>query len=160
MKKNCGSKKILIWMESGCVNKLISQQYLDVFQILAADIPVAESLELTSTPGAGSLIALPHSVIAESVLKRDEWMLMPTSAPAMPAMPADLQYQPKCHERPLTSPTNDAFTEDYGELSRDSRTTSGGVDFFSSLGTERKKISKPILDKVCFCSVIYVILIY
>lgn len=45
---------------------------------------------------------------------------------------------------------DDSFTEDYGEIFRDSRTASGGVDFFSSLGTERKKISKPILDKVCF----------
>jgi hypothetical protein len=75
-------------------------------------------------------------------------MLLPTSAPAMPA---DVQYQSKSHEKPLTLPTNDSFTEDYGELSKDSRITSGGVDFFSNLGTERKKISKPpILDKVCF----------
>jgi hypothetical protein len=78
-------------------------------------------------------------------------MLMPTSAPATPA---DVQYQPKSHERPLALPTNDdSFTEDYGELSRDSRTTSGGVDFFSSLGTERKKNSKPLKpnpDKVRF----------
>ena len=144
-------------MESGCVNRLVSQQCLDVFQILATDIPTAESLELTSTAGAGSLIALPHAVNTESVLKRDEWMIMPTSAPAMPA---DVQYQPKSYERPLTPPTNDSFTEDYGELSRDSRTTSGGVDFFSSLGTERKKISKPLLDKVCFSALIYSVLIY
>ena len=86
-------------------------------------------------------------------------MLLPKSAPAMPA---DVQYQSKSHERPLAQPTNDSFTEDYGELSKDSRTTSGGVDFFSSLGTERKKVSKPILDKVCFSlslsSVIYAIL--
>lgn len=55
-------------------------------------------------------------------------MLMPTSAPATPA---DVQYQPKSHERPLPLPTNDSFTEDYGELSRDSRTTSGGFLFKS-----------------------------
>ena len=77
-------------------------------------------------------------------------MLLPTSAPTMPA---DVQYQSKSHEKLLALPTNDSFTEDYGELPEDSRTTSGGVDFFSSLGTERKKISKPpILDKVCFLS--------
>jgi hypothetical protein len=74
-------------------------------------------------------------------------MLMPTTAPAMPA---DIQYQPKSHDKALALPTDDSFTEDYGELSRDSRTTTGEVDFFSSLGTERKKVSKPILDKVCF----------
>ena len=120
---------------------------LTSFQILATDIPTAESLELTSTAGAGSLVPLPHAINTESVLKRDEWMLMPTSAPAMPA---DVQYQPKSHERLPALPTEDSFTEDYGELSRDSRTTSGGVDFFSSLGTERKKNSKPKpnLDKV------------
>ena len=100
-----------------------------------------------STAGAGYLAALPHAVNTETVLKRDEWMLMPTSAPAMPA---DVRYRPKSHERPLALPTNDSFTEDYGELSSHSRTTSGGVDFFSSLGTERKKNSKSILDKVCF----------
>ena len=126
-------------------NLVSYRQYLDVFQILATDIPTAESLELTSTAGAGSLVPLPHAINTESVLKRDEWMLMSTSV-----APADVQYQPKSHKKPLALLTDDSFTEDYGELTTDSRTTSGGVDFFSSLGTERKKNSKPILDKVCF----------
>jgi len=67
-------------------------------------------------------------------------------------MPADVQYQQKSHGRSAPPLTNDSFTEDYGEPSGDSRTTSGGVDFFSSLGTERKKNPKPEKpkpDKVC-----------
>lgn len=31
------------------------------------------------------------------------------------------------------------LTEDYGDNAGDKRTLGGGVDFFSSLGTERKK---------------------
>jgi hypothetical protein len=122
-------------------------------QLVAANIPTAESLKLTSTADAQSSSAtLPHAINTESVLKRDEWMLMPTSTPVMPA---DVQYQRKSHVRSPPPPplTNDSFTEDYGKPSGDSRTTSGGVDFFSSLGTERKKNlkpEKPNPDKVCF----------
>lgn len=37
---------------------------------------------------------------------------------------------------------NESFTEDYGEPVQDARAMGGGVDFFSSLGTERKKKPK------------------
>lgn len=37
----------------------------------------------------------------------------------------------------------ESLTEDYGEPSENVRTTAGGVDFFSSLGTERKKKPPP-----------------
>ena len=136
---------------------MVFPQYLDILnQILAADIPTAESLQLTSTAGAGSSVPLPHAINTESVLKRDEWMLMPTSAPVMPAH--------ESHEKSLPlSSTNDSFTEDYGEPSGDSRTTSGGVDFFSSLGTQRNKNPKPEKpnpDMVCFALfLIYVTLV-
>jgi hypothetical protein len=140
--------------ERVCKKRLVSQSYPHSFlnQILATDIPTAESLKLTSTAGAGSSTALPHAMNTESVLKRDEWMLMPTSAPVMPA---DVQYQQQSHGKLPPQSTNDSFTEDYGEPSGDSRTTSGGVDFFSSLGTERKKNPRPEKsnpDKVCSLS--------
>jgi len=38
---------------------------------------------------------------------------------------------------------DESFVEDYGEPSTSARTVSGGVDFFSSLGTERKKPPRP-----------------
>ena len=38
----------------------------------------------------------------------------------------------------------ESLTEDYGEQPRDVRTSTGGVDFFTSLGTERQK--KPKVD--------------
>lgn len=40
---------------------------------------------------------------------------------------------------------DDSFTEDYGETSQNQRTLGGGVDFFSSLGTDIKK--KPRTDQ-------------
>lgn len=46
----------------------------------------------------------------------------------------------------------ESYTEDYGEAPSNSRTGAGGVDFFSSLGTEKKKAprpDKPDPEKVC-----------
>lgn len=43
---------------------------------------------------------------------------------------------------------DESLTEDYGESSGKARTTSGGVDFFSSLGTERKKKPDTKLEEV------------
>lgn len=47
---------------------------------------------------------------------------------------------------------DESLTEDYGEANQDARTMAGGVDFFSSLGTERKKPKneKPDPEKVHF----------
>lgn len=38
---------------------------------------------------------------------------------------------------------DETFTEDYGESTSSQRTSTGGVDFFSSLGTERKRPPRP-----------------
>lgn len=46
---------------------------------------------------------------------------------------------------------NQSMTEDYGDAEAGRRTLGGGIDFFSSLGTERKKKpkeEKPDPDKV------------
>jgi len=62
-------------------------------------------------------------------------MMLPLSTPVLPS-----DSRPQNREL-----FNDAesFTEDYGELSGGSRKLGGGVDFFSSLGTERKKAPRP-----------------
>ncbi len=71
----------------------------------------------------------------ESKLKRDDWMMMPS-------------------EQSTNMSVDDPY-DGYGESSSGQRTTSGGVDFFSNLGTERKKNNpkenRPDPDKVC-CS--------
>jgi hypothetical protein len=39
--------------------------------------------------------------------------------------------------------TDESLTDDYGDPTGSSRTFNGGVDFFSSLGTEVKKKERP-----------------
>ncbi|KAI5896716.1 uncharacterized protein SCHCODRAFT_02615633 [Schizophyllum commune H4-8] len=102
-------------------------------QPLATDIPTAESLKLKSNvndvpPGA----EVPPSRPTESTLKRDDWMLMEPEQPTVP-------------QQSSTIPTaqDDSLTDGYGEPSGSSRTLGGGVDFFSSLGTEHRKKPPP-----------------
>ncbi|KAJ7857614.1 CwfJ C-terminus 1-domain-containing protein-like protein [Mycena olivaceomarginata] len=84
---------------------------------LATTIPTGESLKLTSTVTVYGRDG--------STLKRDDWMLLPPSEPPPSG--------------------DDSYTEDYGETSQNQRTLGGGVDFFSSLGTDIKK--KPRTDQ-------------
>lgn len=60
-------------------------------------------------------------------------MLMPNSAVTVPS------------RRPQ-APGEESFTEDYGDTLQNARDAMGGVDFFSSLGTEVKK-KRPLLDR-------------
>jgi hypothetical protein len=110
-------------------------------QPLATDIPTAESLTLTSNPSSGATdAALPRATAQETPLKRDDWMLAPAAARA--AAPAT---------EPSLEP--ESYTEDYAGGSGDRRTLGGGVDFFSSLGTEHRQKKpaedKPDPDKAC-----------
>ncbi|KAJ7712436.1 CwfJ C-terminus 1-domain-containing protein-like protein [Mycena metata] len=104
---------------------------------LATTIPTAESLKLTSSALPNrSGPPLPAAASTESTLKRDDWMLLPRSEPVLPA----------ATPRRVQPPSGDeSFTEDYGESVQDQRTLGGGVDFFSSLGTDIKK--KPRADR-------------
>ena len=89
---------------------------------------------------------LPPSKPAESKLVRDEWMLLPPSAPILPSDSSSSK---------LKMPAgNESLTEDYGDPVANGRTLGGGVDFFSSLGTERKKKPKEdkVDDKVGYCA--------
>ncbi|KAI0720519.1 CwfJ C-terminus 1-domain-containing protein-like protein [Cerioporus squamosus] len=106
---------------------------------LAADIPSAADLELKTRaeerPGDPPL---PPPLRTETVLKRDDWMLMPETTPVVPPSSS------------IDVPMNEDPTDGYGEPSTNTRTMGGGVDFFSSLGTERKKkpqANKPDPDK-------------
>jgi hypothetical protein len=88
-------------------------------------------LKLTSTALAGPADPPPpQNTITETPLKRDEWMLAPAVAPVLP-----LQGPLEVEDTPMT--------EDYGDPSEGKRTLGGGVDFFSSLGTEVKKKPRP-----------------
>ena len=67
-------------------------------------------------------------------------------------MPPSEITVPSTSSRALDDTTgSESLTEGYGEPVQNSRTLGGGVDFFSSLGTEKKKKQqeeKPDPDKV------------
>ncbi|KAF9049559.1 hypothetical protein BDZ89DRAFT_1242473 [Hymenopellis radicata] len=90
---------------------------------LATDIPTAESLKLKSSAEAGPSTA----AATEPKLKRDDWMMLPLSSSTSRVQALD----------------DESLTEDYGESSDGRRNLSGGVDFFSNMGTERKKKPTP-----------------
>ncbi|KAG6903266.1 hypothetical protein C0995_000161 [Termitomyces sp. Mi166 len=115
---------------------------MDGEKVLAADIPTAKSLKLTSTAIAGpSDSKLPSNTTTETPLQRDEWMLLPPTSPTLPA-----EERPKAE----TGKVGDvSMTDGYGEPSGGQRTLGGGVDFFSSLGTDvkKKRPERPNPDK-------------
>lgn len=105
-------------------------------QPLASDIPTAEALKLTSRAATiPDDPPLPRAVVTESTLQREEWMLEPPSLHVVSGSTS--------RKRTLV-PEDESLTEGYGESSHDARAATGGVDFFSSLGTARQK--KPKMD--------------
>ncbi|KAF8073627.1 CwfJ C-terminus 1-domain-containing protein-like protein [Lyophyllum atratum] len=106
---------------------------LDGERVLGTDIPTAESLLLTSkavTDPSG--VKLPPNLSTETPIKRDEWMMLPAAAPAIPP------------EARREIELNDvSMTDNYGEPSNSSRSLGGSVDFFSSLGTDIKRKPRP-----------------
>ncbi|KZP31432.1 hypothetical protein FIBSPDRAFT_1037429 [Athelia psychrophila] len=111
---------------------------MDGTKVLASDIPTAASLNITSHANAGpSDPNLPPTGSTVTSLKRDEWMLLPSStATATTDVP---------HKQPFTG--DDSLIENYGEPAAVPPSSSGGnVDFFSSLGTEVKK-KRDLLDR-------------
>ncbi|KAI6123470.1 CwfJ C-terminus 1-domain-containing protein-like protein [Pisolithus croceorrhizus] len=109
-------------------------------QVLDTDIPTVESLKLTSRAQASeSDPPLPPAVVTESKLNRDDWMLEPLPSGAKSSGPLAPQFPT----------TDDSLTDGYGEPSESGRTLGGAVDFFSSLGTEKKrnKPEKQIIDE-------------
>lgn len=115
---------------------------MDILKPIAADIPSAETLKLTSRAHSKPEDpSPPKAVVAESSLKRDDWMLEPsTSSVESPAM-----------SRHQLEGGDEALTDGYGEPSTSARTLGGGIDFFASLGKEKERKPKPDLpnpDKV------------
>ncbi|KAF8909023.1 CwfJ C-terminus 1-domain-containing protein-like protein [Gymnopilus junonius] len=113
---------------------------MDGERVLATDIPTAEDLNITSTSEDANAPPLPPTLHTESVLKRDEWMMMPPSASVLPVEDTRLTDS---RARLSMDTCDDPYMEGYGEPSNDSRNLGGGVDFFSSLGTEKKKPPRP-----------------
>jgi len=106
---------------------------LTCYQVLATDIPAAESLKLTSSAIAGpSDPKQPPNLSTETPLKRDDWMLLPPTAPSIPS-----------EIRKDTQVTDGSMTDDYGEAFGGQRTLGGGIDFFSTLGTDVRKKPRP-----------------
>jgi len=79
---------------------------------------------------------LPPSLKTETKLQRDEWMLMPSEG-----VPESLGSSSMLARAILTG--DESLAEDYGESSTNKHPPGGGVDFFSSLGTERKRPPRP-----------------
>ncbi|KAJ9116583.1 hypothetical protein QFC20_000515 [Naganishia adeliensis] len=130
-------------------------------------IPTAESLLLTSNASSNPGNAtLPPAIAAEtptdSDLRREEWMLDPTqmTIPGLEVQSstgkvAKSPNVPVPHSAIVGGPSDTTFgrddaivkggtggddlTDGYGEGSGGGRTLGGGVDFFGSLGTERKR---------------------
>jgi hypothetical protein len=95
-------------------------------------IPTAESLKLTSHATQSSSLNLNSEKSAEVKLKRDDWMLEPSISPAA----LETESRPTAlsgHTVP------ESLTDGYGEETTSTRTLGGDVDFFSTLGTERKR---------------------
>jgi hypothetical protein len=95
-------------------------------------IPTAESLKLTSNATQSSSLNLNSEKPVEVKLKRDDWMLEPATNQAA----LDTESQPTTlpgHTVP------ESLTDGYGEETVSTRTLGGDVDFFSTLGTERKR---------------------
>lgn len=141
MARTCVIESILFLVEVQCSTS----------QPRTTDIPTAESLKLTShATSTDGDPALPPSRATETTLKRDEWMMMPPSAVTVPTPDDRAPTSVIASSRARDSMEEESLTEGYGDQAVNSRSVGGGVDFFSSLGTERKRKEKekPVADKV------------
>ncbi|KAF9516370.1 hypothetical protein BS47DRAFT_1376037 [Hydnum rufescens UP504] len=111
----------------------------DGLKVLATDIPTSESLSLTSNASEKTDRPLPHALPVETQLKRDDWMLLGGSSTTLPSMPIPSS------RKGIHNLEDESLTEDYGDVPQDRRSLGGGVDFFSSLGTEHRKKKQPDL---------------
>ncbi|KAG9098068.1 hypothetical protein FRC06_006846 [Ceratobasidium sp. 370] len=107
---------------------------------VVSGIPTAESLALTSNPSTvppGAHSPPTSAQPTQTKLERDEWMLLD---PTEPTVPVGTPSRPP--PRAIVQ-TADEMTDGFGEELTGGRTLGGGVDFFSSLGTEHRKKPPP-----------------
>lgn len=119
-----------------------------MLQTVASGIPTSASLELTSNPSnvpPGARSPPKNVQQTETKLQRDEWMLLD---PGTPTVPVGTPSRPPARAIVQTA---DEMTDGFGEELTDARNLGGGVDFFSSLGTEHRKKPSPkdVNAKVC-----------
>lgn len=109
----------------------------DFLQTAVANIPTAGSLPLKSQVERADA-PLPHTTATGTERReRDSWMLDPGALDSQPIATSASNSAPK--SATLPSSTSRDMTDGYGDNQASNRTTDGGVDFFSSLGTEHKR---------------------
>jgi hypothetical protein len=80
---------------------------------------------------------------------RDEWMLAPSTKPTA----LEDEHSRTSAARSKLPTGDESLTEDYGESTASGRTLGKDIDFFSSMGTERKRKmppEKPAVSFYCF----------
>lgn len=109
----------------------------DRLEIAVSNVPTADSLPLKSQVEHANA-SLPHSTTTGTERReRDSWMLDPGAIDAPPTAASSSSSAPRSAALP-TSGSRD-LTDGYGDEETSNRTLGGGVDFFSSLGTEHKR---------------------
>ncbi|KAK8861747.1 hypothetical protein IAR55_002570 [Kwoniella newhampshirensis] len=98
----------------------------------ASKIPTSDALPLTSNPSHASTALPTKSAAGSQAQERDSWMLDPAEAPSstVPVPTRDI---------PQSADSTAGMTEGYGDEQVSNRNLGGGMDFFSSMGTERKR---------------------
>ncbi|WVR03641.1 hypothetical protein IAU60_000636 [Kwoniella sp. DSM 27419] len=105
----------------------------------ASNIPTADSLKLTSNP-SNPQAPLPPITSADTTSasrERDAWMLEPveSTSSSLPALTRDI---PKSAGRASMAQAG-GMTDGYGDDEGSNRNMNGGMDFFSSMGTEHRR---------------------
>ena len=103
-------------------------------QEAVSNIPTAESLPIKSQVEKADAPLPPATTAGTHRRERDSWMLDPGSIATTSTVPMPTRDVP----RNAGTGTRD-LTDGYGEQESDGRILDGGVDFFSSLGTEHKR---------------------
>ncbi|WWD16329.1 hypothetical protein CI109_100755 [Kwoniella shandongensis] len=98
----------------------------------ASKIPTSDSLPLRSNPSNPKADLPYQTATGSNARERDSWMLEPTegSSSTVPEPSRDI---------PHTAESGSGLTDGYGEEQLSNRNLGGGMDFFSSMGTERKR---------------------
>jgi len=103
-------------------------------QEAASNIPTADSLPITSQVEKADAPLPPATSTGTHRRERDAWMLDPGAIATTSTVPMPSRDVPRS-----AGVGGRDMTDGYGEPESSGRTLDGGVDFFSSLGTEHKR---------------------